>query len=117
MLQVRKEARREVRKPILYVMVRYSEVGPLKVDQSCQQRKHMDNKMTKFFLELQMFLNFYFILFYFAFLRATPVVYGGSQSRGEIGGTAAGLHHSHTRSEPRLRPTPQLTATWDPLTH
>ena len=37
--------------------------------------------------------------------------HGGSQARGLIGTTAAGLHHSHSnaRSEPCLRPTPQLT--------
>ena len=40
--------------------------------------------------------------------------YGGSQARGLIGATAAGLHHSHTRSEPHLRPTPQFMATLDP---
>ena len=42
--------------------------------------------------------------------------YGGSQARGPIGATAAVLHHGHSnaRSEPRLRPTPQLTASWDP---
>ena len=52
----------------------------------------------------------------FAFSRAAPRAYGGSQARGLIGATAAGLHHSHssTRSELRLRPTPQLKATPDP---
>ena len=56
---------------------------------------------------------FYFILLLF---RATPVAYGGSQARGRIGTTAAGLHHSHsnTGSEPRLWPTPQLMAMTDP---
>ena len=35
---------------------------------------------------------------------------------GRIGAVAAGLHHSHSnpRSEPRLQPTPQLTATPGP---
>ena len=47
---------------------------------------------------------------------ATPVAYGDSQARGLIGTTAAGLYHSHsnTRSEPRLRPTPQFMAKPDP---
>ena len=47
--------------------------------------------------------------------RATLVAYGGSQARGLIGATAAGLHHSHSNaiSKPGLRPTPQLTATPD----
>ena len=42
---------------------------------------------------------------YFLFLfRAAPAAYIGSQARGPIGGTAAGLHHSHSnsRSEPCL---------------
>ena len=49
----------------------------------------------------------------FFFFKATPVAYGGSQARGQIGATASGLHHSHSnaRSMPRLRPTPELTAT------
>ena len=43
-------------------------------------------------------------LFFFAFSRATPEAYGGSQARGLIGAIAAGLRHSHsnTRSEPYL---------------
>ena len=43
-------------------------------------------------------------------------VYGGSQARGRIGTSAAGLchSHSHAESEPRLRPIPQLTAMPDP---
>ena len=42
--------------------------------------------------------------------------YGGAQARGLIGAIAAGLHHSHshTGSELRLGPTPQLTAMPDP---
>ena len=50
-------------------------------------------------------------LFYLLF-RAAHSAYGGSQARGPIGATAAGLHHSHSnaRSEPHLWPRPQLTA-------
>ena len=45
-----------------------------------------------------------------------PVAYGGSQSRGQIGPTAAGPHHSHSNmeSEPSLQPTPLFTAMPDP---
>ena len=52
----------------------------------------------------------------FFFFRATPMAYGGSQTRGLMGAAAAGLHHSHSNmgSEPRLRPIPQLTTTPDP---
>ena len=44
------------------------------------------------------------------------MAYGGSQASGLIGAVAAGLHQSHSsaRSEPRLRPIPQLTTTPDP---
>ena len=58
--------------------------------------------------------------FFFSFFlsRAIPEAYGGSQARGQIRATAAGLCHSHrnARSEPYLQPTPQLTC-WisDPL--
>ena len=49
--------------------------------------------------------------------RAKPAAHGGSQARSGIRAAAAGLRHSHSHShagsEPRLRPTPQLTATPD----
>ena len=50
------------------------------------------------------------------FFRATLTTYGGSQARGPVRAVAAGRRQSHSnaRSEPRLRPTPQLTATPDP---
>ena len=54
--------------------------------------------------------------FLLSVFRATPVAYGSSQAKGQIGAVAAGLHHSHsaTPSELHVRPTPQLTATRDP---
>ena len=54
--------------------------------------------------------------FFFLLFRAVPAAYGGSQARGLIGVTAAGLHHSHSNSgyELCLPPTPQLMATPDP---
>ena len=64
--------------------------------------------------------SFYFFIFicwsFFAFSRAVPAAYGGSQAKGLITATAADLHHSHSnaRSEPHLQPTPQLTAMQDP---
>ena len=45
-------------------------------------------------------LAFSFLSFFFFPFKAAPMAYGGSQARGPIGATAAGLHHSH-------RPTPQ----------
>ena len=55
----------------------------------------------------------------FVLFRATPVAYGNSQAKVQIGATA-GLRHSHSHSnvisEARLQPTSQLTAMLDPLT-
>ena len=51
-------------------------------------------------------------MFIFCLVRAASEAYGGSQCRGRIGATAAGLRHSRSnaRSELRLLPTPQLIA-------
>ena len=57
--------------------------------------------------------SFFFSFFVFLpFSQATPTAYGGSQAGGRIGAIAAVLHqgHSNAGSEPRLRPTLQLTA-------
>ena len=42
--------------------------------------------------------------------------YGGFQARAPIGAVAAGLHHSHSNTEPELHlpPTPQLMTMSDP---
>ena len=55
-----------------------------------------------------LFLIFNFLILIFVLFRAALVTYGGSQARGQIGATAAGLHYSHSNpgSEPCLRPTP-----------
>ena len=52
-------------------------------------------------------------LFMIFFFKAALMAYGSFQARGQIGATAASLHHIHGNlgSEPRLQPTPQLTAT------
>ena len=52
----------------------------------------------------------------FLFFRAALAAHGGSQARGPIGTTAAGLHHSPSSSgsQLHLRPTPHLMATPDP---
>ena len=56
------------------------------------------------------------LLLLFCFSGSSPPAYGGSQARGQIGGTVASLHyrHSNTESELCLWPTPQLTAMLDP---
>ena len=61
-------------------------------------------------------LSFFFFSFLFAFSRATPEAYGGSQAKGLISVVATGLrqNHSNLGSKPHLPPTPQLTATPDP---
>ena len=62
------------------------------------------------------FLFVCLFVFPFAFSRAAPAAHGGSQARGPVGAAGTGLRQSHSSvgSEPRLQPTPQLTATRDP---
>ena len=66
-------------------------------------------------LILRFFFFFFFFCLFFAFSWAAPTAHGGSQARGPIGAVATSLRqsHSNTGSEPRLQPTPQLTATPD----
>ena len=61
------------------------------------------------------FFFFCLLSFVVAISGAAPAAYGGSQARGPIGAVATGLRQSHSNaeSEPRLQPTPQLTATPD----
>ena len=66
--------------------------------------------MSEIYLLLLLLLLLLFVFLPFSW--ATPVANGGSQARGLIGAVAAG--HSNAGSEPRLQPTPQLTATPDP---
>ena len=57
----------------------------------------------------------YSVIYLFIF-RATPTAYGSSQPRGPIGAVAAwpiSQTQQHA-TEPRVQPTPQLTATMDP---
>ena len=82
--------------------------------------KILTQKKGRFFFVLFCFCCFFFVVvvFFFVFLLflwAAPAAYGGSQDRGPIGAVAASLRQSHSNagSEPRLLPTPQLTATPD----
>ena len=61
----------------------------------------------------------FFPFFFFFLFRATPRAYGSSLAWGWIGATVANLCHSHSNSgsEPCLRPTSQLMAMPDHLTH
>ena len=56
-------------------------------------------------------LFFFFFFFFFFLFRATPEVYGSSQSRSWIRAVAASLHHSHNiGSKLCLQHKPQLMA-------
>ena len=71
---------------------------------------------NKFFVCLFVFcLLSFVVVVVVAISWAAPAAYGGSQARGPIGAVATGLRQSHSNSgsEPRLQPTPQLTATPD----
>ena len=72
------------------------------------------NKST--YIKFKNSFFFFFLSFIFCLFRAAPEACGGSQARGLIRAMAADLcqSHSNARSEPRLQPTPQLTATLDP---
>ena len=61
-----------------------------------------------FFVFLGFVLSFYVL--------GPPEAYGDSQAWGPVGAVATGPHHldSNVGSEPRLRPTAQLTAMPDP---
>ena len=76
----------------------------------------LDNLRETAFKIYNSFCFFVFCFVFYVFSMASPAAYGDSQARGLIRATAAGLHHSHSnvRSEPRLRPIPQLTAPPDP---
>ena len=63
---------------------------------------------------VSLFLFFFLFFFFFLLFRAEPAAYGSSQARAQIGAVAAGLHHSHARSEPCLQPMLQLMAVLDP---
>ena len=70
---------------------------------------------------MEKYYYYYVLLLFYLFkicglFRAAPAAYGGTQARGRIGAVAASSHHSHSHagSEPRVQPTPQLTATLDP---
>ena len=72
------------------------------------------NKLKKKSIPISKKIFFFFFVF-LLFLWAAPAAYGVSQASGLIGAVAASLRQSHssTGSEPRLQPTPQLTATPD----
>ena len=78
--------------------------GPKKTNQKTPQNFRLTN------------LFFFFFFFFFGLFRSETAAYVGSQTRGTIGATAAGLYHSHSNAGSRLhlRSTPQLMAMPDP---
>jgi len=70
---------------------------------------------SSFFFFLSFVFFFVVVVVFVAISWAAPAAYGGSQARGPIRAVATGLRQSHSNagSEPRLQPTPQLTATLD----
>ena len=87
------------------------ELGLWVFGSSCRQATQMSE------WDRLVFFGFFCLFFcLFAFPRAAPAAYGGSQARGLIGDVAYWPmpNHSNEGSEPRLQPPPQLTATPDP---
>ena len=88
---------------------------------NCKEASYFQHILFKmcfiqhFCLSNVILFTFFFVVVLFAFSRATPAAHGDSQARGQIGAVAASLRQSHSNagSEPRLQPTPQLTATPD----
>ena len=64
---------------------------------------HISRRIGTSLISLSLFLFFFFFCL-FAFSRAVPMAYGGSQARGLIGTGATGIHQSHSTmgSEPLL---------------
>ena len=60
------------------------------------------------FLKSSLLGSCFLIYSLFAFSRAAPAAYGGSQARGPIGAVAPGLHHSHRKARPGV----ELTTSW-----
>ena len=62
------------------------------------------------------FKIFQYFFIFLPFYWATPLAYGGSRARGQIGAVAASLCQSHSNagSKPHLQAIPQLTAMPDP---
>ena len=74
--------------------------------------------LTSFFLPCQLSLGFisptwFTFFFFFGLFGGAPAAFGGSQAKGQTGAVAADHSHSNVGSQPRLRPTSQLTAMLD----
>ena len=84
---------------------------------SVQSGSQPRNKISHLFYHICV-LNYliYLFIYLFAFSRAAPAAYGGSQAMGLIRTVTSGLCHSHSNAgseQQCLQPTAQLTATPD----
>ena len=75
------------------------------------RQRNASGREELLFNELILLLIYLLTYLFICFSRAAPVAYGGCQARGRIGAVDASLRQSHSNagSEPRLRPTPQLS--------
>ena len=53
---------------------------------------------------LYIYIYIYIYIYTYKQLRPAPLACGEPQARGQIGDTAAGLHHSHSNSNERSEP-------------
>ena len=91
-------------------------LGLLPLSHQCFHTSFVKFIPTSLILHAIVYVLLFFFFRLFAISWAALAVCGGFQARGPIGAVAAGLcqSHSNARSEPHLRPIPQLTATPDP---
>ena len=98
--------------PFSYWSCRIREAEILKRVQGPTAHTNSEDRIQNSAFLPNLHLSFFFFLFW-----ATPKAYiWRFQARGQIGATAASLHHSHSKagSKPSLQPTPQLMAMPDP---
>ena len=79
-----------------------------------RDKKHAEKAWVGVGVDREREKAIHFLLF--LLFRTAPGAHESFQASGRIGAAAAGLHHSYrpARWEPRLHPTPQLTATLVP---
>ena len=74
------------------------------------QNEEFSTWMVVMVAQHYLFIYLFVCLFVCCLFQAVPMAYGGSQSRGQIGAVATGLHHCNAGS----KPIPQFIAMLDP---